>query len=182
MGVHTWVYKKVSSLTPEEKTKYALKHLEDAKKWWGFDTPLEKIKDRLKRIHDNIAHDDNNVSLDDYVKNIMGKYNKKVKDIEERGFDAIVDRRKEYLATFYECNGELYYLIATDTPFRSFAYIENDFTEVEPLIRYLRDNSKKVGYYNKNSTFVKGFSNNLERAIRAFFNKHTDNSLLINFG
>lgn len=185
MSCHTWVYKKVSALTDAEKTECVNKYLKDARNWWGFKCTLEDITERVKKWYKRqpeVFNEKIHGTPEQYAKNLLAEYTKKLNDIQIGGFNAIIQRYKDFYASFIKYNGEIYYNIGVDTVFRSYQYTNINFTDSEKLIDWLKQqNSDKIGYYNNNN-FIKGYSNILETRIIDFFNVHGTNNICIQIG
>lgn len=182
MGCHTWTYKKASSLTEEEKKHFVDKEIKDLENWWGFNETHKKVILTVEKwFKDGLISKD--ISPTQYALDMIQEYKNKLNDYRENGFDAYIRYHKNRCgAEMKTYNGELYVNIDFDVPCRVYGYHEEKFTDVDMFIDWLNNIDETFGYYNDSDEFVEGFSDKLEKIVRAYFEKHGKENLLIEFG
>lgn len=184
MSVHTWTYKKVSALTDEEKNKCVEEKLKDVLRWHGFKYTFNElctvVDGWFKRQPELFAN--RGISVEEYATNLLNEYTNYLNTIRYEGFDGIVKIRDHYKVDFFEHNGELYYRLGCDIPFRCRAYSQDVFIDKESLINYLKQQDENmVGVYHDVAGFITDFDSVLN-SINTFYEKHGENNLLIEFG
>ena len=194
MGCHARVYKKISSLTDEEKNDILQYNLNDISNWWGFKLSLNEVIDEVK---DWIEQDEKYgtehplfffyLNVEKYAKDMVEKYSKILKDLQEKGFEADYIINNRFNSSLMKYKGEKYYNISVDSPFRVYGYPENKFTNKKRLLNWLKKQpSHMIGYYMQDKDndwhFIEGYTNELERQINDFFEKHGEGNLLFKFG
>lgn len=186
MGCHCWTYKKVEYLTAEEKQYFVDKELTELKKWWGFKKSTEKVINTVKRWFNNDEqglYEDVKETPEEYALNMIQSYKDWLHDVQEKGFDAIIANKDNSITPLFKVyNNKLYINIDFDYPCRVYGYPKEEFTDVNEFIEWLKITKYAIGYYENNGEFTSGFTEDLEKNIRAYFKKHGENSLLIQFG
>lgn len=179
MGSHTWIYKKVSALTDEEKEKFLTNYREECNSWWGFKFTKEGLMKNVAKWGREYLK---GKTIEQCVDDLIEEYSFKRDEANNSTFDNIVTKYGENLSHMRRENGELYMIIKFDSPFRVFDYPEDRFTNVDELINWLKVTDNKIGYYDEDDQFVEGFSETLENRIREFFKRYGENSLMVYFG
>lgn len=179
MGCHTWIYKKVSALTDEEKENFLTNYRENYNSWWGFELTKEELMRKIAKWEINYLK---GKTIEQYADDLIEKYSFRRDEANNSTFDNIVAKYGDNLTYIRRKNRELYMFIKFDFPFRVFGYPEDKFTNVDELINWLKVTDNQIGYYDEDSEFIEGFSEELENRIRDFFKKHGENSLMVDFG
>lgn len=184
MSVHTWTYKKVSALTDKEKKECVAEKLKEASKWWGFkytfDELVNEVNKWFKRQPELFEYCGK--TPEKYASDMLSEYKQYFDTIQNEGFDGVIKIRDHYKVDFIEYNGELYYKLGCDIPFRCRKYTEEKFTNKESLINYIsKQDENMIGVYYDVEGFIIGFDTVLER-INTFYKTHGENNILIEFG
>lgn len=179
MGSHTWIYKKVSALTDEEKENFLTNYRENYNSWWGFKSTKEELMQNVSNWGKEYLE---GKTVKQYVENMIEKYSFKRDEANNSTFDHIVTKYGENLSHIRRWNGELYMFIKFDFPFRVFGYPEDTFTNVDELVNWLKVTDNTIGYYDEDGKFVEGFSEELENRIKEFFKECGENDLMVYFG
>lgn len=186
MGCHCWTYKTVESLTDEEKQYFVNKELDELKNWWGFKVSNEKVIKTVTKWFNSDKegwYKDVTETPKEYALNMIQEFTAKLNDVQEKGFDAIIANKDTSITPlFKEYNNKLYININFDYPCRVYGYPEEEFTDVNEFIEWMKITKHAVGYYEDNGEFISGFTEGLEKNIRSYFKKHGESNLLIKFG
>lgn len=187
MSCHTWTYKKASSLTNDEKQKFVDEEIKDLENWWGFKKSIEDISSCFQKLLKEQSlvweKEFNGRTPKQYAKDLVKEYTDKLNNLKEIGFDGYIQLQKDRCSSLIEtCNDELYINIGFDDPCRVYGYREDKFTNLEEFIKFLKTTDSIMGYWDSDSNFIEGFSDELETHVRNYFEKHGKENLLIKFG
>lgn len=186
MGCHTWVYKRIDSMSREEINR-------------EIDCV---INERLSRAYmvkseDEYANKLVKLTKDSSISPLS--YSDAIKRYKEARYETniLIDKLKNAkcagdLSLITEKNGfdtvnnDTYLFLCNDMPFRCFEYTDKQFYNKDELISFVHsvDPNNIVIYdydeYNKES--LNDSNNELDKRISEFFDKHGNNNLLIEFG
>lgn len=184
MGCHTWTYKKISALTQEEKNNIVNEAIKEAKNWWGFQDTFENIVKKVSKWPSKYTFDIlNGKTPEQYTVDMIDEFTEKLNRTVNEGLPYIIETLKDDSSRICEVNGELYYKIGFNDPFRVYGYPSETFTNLESLLEWLKNYNNKIGFYDEiQQKFIDGYTQELENNIVEFFNKHGKDNLYIEFG
>lgn len=200
MGCHTWVFKRDRKFTSAEQKTVIEATLNSLSKPMPYEEWLEtdfgKMAkesqfDERKIYEDSKAHC---LTVETILRSA-----KKFADIPNDmldllRLDSIGMETSGFRASYFIIGDWHYTHTDFDYPFRVYGYPEDTFTDVEELLSWLKKYSEEngdsvIGYYKDEAEdgtyyyeFVEGYTEELEKRIRKYFNKNGKKSLYIEFG
>lgn len=187
MGCHTWVYKRISALSEEEKTRIASEKDDFyINHWWAERKTVEELKEEVKKWfkeQPKIFNVKNCGTPREYAERIIREHEDSKKQYTEDPWKYFLKKHHDDYPVCFERGKETYVQIDCDSPFRVFDYPEEEFTDCENLISWLKKYKGDIEYYSETKNGIAcGFCSELEQKIRGYFKLHGENNLLIDFG
>lgn len=191
MGCHTWSYKKVKSLSNEEKINFLNKAIEDVKNWWGFTYSTDKLIQEVKDWYieqPRLFNVESCGEPEKYAIDMLKEYTAKRDNLISGGFDYWLNNIaiKEGYPVCFVHDGDVYVNIGFDDPFRLYGFPEEEFTDCEEMINWITKTKQSVSYCTKNENGEKikinRFDDECAKRIRDYFEKHGKDTLLFDFG
>lgn len=185
MGCHTWTYRKTSTLSEDEKNLRVSTLLELYKGRYEKMLDKETYMKREIDIHDRIRED-----IQDYPQYTEENYlsslqrtKDKIQLLENSGFDGYCQIKSYDTTRICYHNGEYYYRLHFDYPFRVYGYPEEVFTDKTELLEWLEEYSKNhiVSTCDEDDNEIDGYTNQLVDNINDYYEKYGD-TLLFMFG
>jgi len=186
MGCHTWVYIKLSALSEEQKQTIVQQKTQELENSFVINSSVDDIVQELEQLEPEDAQ----MILDgktpqQYAEDAKKEITYRWNDLKNKGFNSKEIQNQKYNMNIRKFNGEKYYYLAFDTPFRIFGYPTEEFTDKEQLLNWLQKTHYRYGYYNGNYEFVEGYTEELVKRINDFFEKYDKNNehvLHVHFG
>lgn len=175
MSCHTWVYKKMSAMPQTEIDKIYDEAIAWLKKEWNHSCDVDEV---FKTIGGTIPKDELRKSVDKKKAQIE----KFFKRADENKINAIGYIYGLQYNSKVVNDGDYYYQLCVDTPFRCRTYTNKTFNNKEELKKWIIENpSLNISYEwfgkERHDTEMELFI-----MIDKFFEKHGDDNLYFDFG
>lgn len=185
MGCHTWVYKRIKSLSHEELCNEIDSVIKERKNRWYMHCTVKEYTERMKKMLRDSSLPQEKLS------NVTAE--KRYWDMRDENLRIIstLEKAKEINdysivtgANGFSCkisNNEFIDWLF-DSPFRCYENSNRQFTDPEELIEYLSTINPDRVTYCKYGKVEKGLTAELADEIRELFKKHGKENLIIEFG
>lgn len=175
MACHTWVYKRINSMSKDEINREIDCVINERKQRFYMSSNEDEYANRMVKLTK-----DSSVAPMSYAEAV--KRYKEAREETQLIIDKLTFAKQTGDLSVITCkNGfdttgnDTYLFLCTNTPFRCYEYTDEQFTDKDKLISYLHSiDSKKIKVYENNKS--------LEEQIYDFFKLHGDNNLLFEFG
>ena len=175
MSCHTWVYKRINSMSNDEINKEIDCVINERKQRFYMSLNEDEYANRMVKLTK-----DSSVAPMSYTDAV--KRYKEAREDTQYIIDKLELAKQNGDLSVITCkNGfdtsenDTYLFLCCNTPFRCYEYTDKQFTNKDDLISYLHSiDSNKIEIYNNEKS--------LEEQIYDFFKLHGDNNLLFEFG
>lgn len=175
MSCHTWVYKRISSMSKDEINREIDCVINERKQRFYMSSNEDEYANRMVKLTK-----DSSVAPMSYTDAV--KRYKEAREETQLIIDKLTLAKQTgdlsvitYKNGFDTSEDDTYLFLCTNTPFRCYEYTDKQFTNKDELISYIHSvDPKKIEVYNNDKS--------LEEQIYDFFKLHGDNNLLFEFG
>lgn len=183
MSCHTWVYKRIDSMSREEINREIDCVInERLSRLYMRENEDEYANRMVKLTKDSSIHP---LSYNDAIKRYKyARYEtslivKKLEDTKRTGDLSVITN----INGFDTAENNTYLFLCCNTPFRCYEYTDTRCFNKEELIEFVHTvNPNKIETYDENNHRYIGIPDDIDKRISDFFDKHGNNNLLIEFG
>ena len=185
MGCHTWVYKRIKSLSQEELHEEIDNVIKERKNRWYMHCTAREYTERMKKMLRDSSLPQKELSKETAEKRYldMRAENTRIINMLEKAKEtndySIVTGANGFPCT--TSNKEFIDWLFDD-PFRCYEFSNKQFTDPEELIEFLSTLDPGMVTCCKYGKVEKGLTVELADEIRELFKKHGEKNLIIEFG
>lgn len=185
MGCHTWVYKRIKSLSQEELHEEIDSVIKERKNRWYMHCTAREYTERMKKMLRDSSLPQKELSKETAEKRYcdMRAENTRVINMLEKAKETN-DYSIVTGANGFPCKTSNKEFIdwLFDDPFRCYEFSNKQFTDPEELIDFLSTLDPSMVTCCKYGKVEKGLTVELTEKIRELFKKHGEKNLIIEFG